>query len=763
MSLLLDALKKAAEQKAVKDSLPTASSDETILDPPLESITELEEKKSKARQAAADAQLDRTEIENTDLDTRFQQTEFEADRTEIESTGLDTHNQQTEYDLDKTEIENTDLDTRFQQSELESDRTDIEDTALDTYYQRTENESDKTEIESDKTEIDSTELQFRSKQGEYEVEETELEIPESETIYQLAGDETQVSTEAGGHEEDDTQSVVFDEDQTVVFDDEEVTNFMGDPLEEVRRRDFTLTSKDADQELTEHQQQTELTDDFDSDGDISLTLIKDREDETNTLGPGSIEEGAEVQLLKQGSTSGNSLSLVEIPDDGAAFDRTTTLPGDSTVTSTSQATLTAQMGSGGQDSTSTNTYAPDNYDRTLMKLPNDDESKIFAGMKSDADVVMTPDYAKKVFRSKSSAQRFYYYKIYAGIAAVILLTIGIFGLFELQDESEIIDISMRPLKIDPMPGIFNSTNKNDESANLFAETNDGVDQKTIALVQNANLQGGSTTDAPASDSETEVDASAIEEKMSVTSGDSQVAKQSQPTQNDVLVSKLPATASSEATTMVKASVVANTQQASSSNLQISSTKRKVEKDVLLQDAYQAYQSGNDELAMVKYNQVLDIDPKNRNALLARAAINVQNDNSRAALEDYQTILIENPNDSLAMTSMIAVARVTPREAESRLKLMIRDDPESPHLNFALANVYGAQKRWPEAQSLYFKALENNPGDPNYAYNLAVSLEHIAKPGVAVSYYQRALNNINNGLATFNAEVVSQRLEMLAKP
>jgi hypothetical protein len=32
----------------------------------------------------------------------------------------------------------------------------------------------------------------------------------------------------------------------------------------------------------------------------------------------------------------------------------------------------------------------------------------------------------------------------------------------------------------------------------------------------------------------------------------------------------------------------------------------------------------------------------------------------------------------------------------------------------------------------------------------------------MSYYQRALENFDNGLATFSREVVDQRLEMLAK-
>jgi predicted Zn-dependent protease len=110
--------------------------------------------------------------------------------------------------------------------------------------------------------------------------------------------------------------------------------------------------------------------------------------------------------------------------------------------------------------------------------------------------------------------------------------------------------------------------------------------------------------------------------------------------------------------------------------------------------------------------------------------------------------------------MIAVANYSPEQSETQLKLMIRDEPDSHYLNFTLGNIFGAQNRWQEAQKKYFTALENNPHDPNYAYNLAVSLEHIAKPQVAIAYYELALNNYTRGLATFSKDVVDARLEIL---
>jgi Flp pilus assembly protein TadD len=433
------------------------------------------------------------------------------------------------------------------------------------------------------------------------------------------------------------------------------------------------------------------------------------------------------------------------------------------------------------EATSTRTYAPDNYDRTLMRLPSEDASKLFAGMKSDSDVVMTPEYAKKVFHSKSSAQRLQHYKFYGGIAIVIMLAIGIFGLFEYQNQSANIDASLRPLKRDPMPGIIRPEKEADNNG-LFSGTE--IDERTIDLIESAENADDeivpdtgviaedteSEPEVVAADSTSPPEAAAEIETVAQTRAATTTVSQPEavseaPSQarqdTSTAAAEEPATmdeVASSAQPVAEDSAVDD----SSASLKISSGERVEQKSIWLREAYAAYQAGNDESAMSLYNKVLELDPRNRNALLARAAIHVQNNNSQDAIRDYQALLLVNPKDSLAMASLLAIANYSPQDSETQLKLMLRAEPDSPYLNFALANAYGAQNRWQEAQSFYFKALENNPGDPNYAYNLAVSLEHIAQPRAAVSYYRRALDNFGNGLATFSREVVDQRLKMLGK-
>ncbi len=502
--------------------------------------------------------------------------------------------------------------------------------------------------------------------------------------------------------------------------------------------------------------------------DLSLLLVEqepdtaESNDDTSFTDP---QRPRNVERIPAGESPGiEGLSLMDDTRRNVSSEQTDTqsstltsptateaVYGDETRTSHSAATRVRV------DETSTQTYAPDNYDRTLMKLPGDDVSKIFAGMKSDSDVVMTPDYAKKVFRSKTSAQRVRHYRSYLGIALVVVLSISIFGVSEYQDESEKIDSSLRPLKRDPMPGIIKTAEP--EQADLFAEPDSLNSARNVAIIEGANQPDTLLVEGAVVDQVVDVGEPVVDEQ------DTTGVVQIEPVMSEPEVEVVQQQASRVDTDQIaslESPAASEVDSNASKNLQISSSNQYRETDVWLREAYSAYRSGDNELALRGYNQVLEADPSNRNALLARAAIYMQNGNSDAAVRDYQALLLANPKDSMAMSSFLAVASISPQDTESQLKLMILDDPQSPHLNFALGNAYGAQKRWKDAQKHYFQALQNNPADPNYAYNLAVSLEHISQSGSAVTYYQLALDNYANGVATFSRDVVAQRMEVLGK-
>jgi Tfp pilus assembly protein PilF len=709
MSLLLDALKKAAQQKAEKsrEDIPEAeTSDETIVVSAPEDISELE---------AAEEVLPSSQRElgdETELDASVLQTQLEDTRLErsADETGLKTPDP-TETGLeipDSTETRQADLSTQMQTGEDETIVFAEEDVSdfLGEPELVNRDVQDETDLSQLAQPDDRTDLSKASRQAD------EADIEDETDLSQLAQPDDRTDLSKASPQADVADTV----DETDLSQSTpEVTQAAGDEdmsLLLVEGDDTTFTARTSLTDTQPPQNQAEIVESGDGESD-ELGLI----DTTRHNLPG---EATETQSATQTSSTG------------------ITLDNQSTATRT--------------DSTGTYTYAPDNYDRTLMKVPSDDASKLFAGMKNDSDAVMTPDYAKKVFRSKSSAQRMGSYKIYAGTAVVIILAIGIFGAFEFQDESNNIDTSLRPLKRDPMPGLIRKGGQEQE----VVQAATGIDQRTIEIIESA---GSETSEGEVIIESSEVELAAVEVEPEITTVEPEPVGM---TAGAVPADTAQTEKSTEVAIVVESEASALEPESSSTNLQIVTTSRVGQKDIRLREAYDAYKSGNDELAMTRYNQVLEEDPGNRNALLARAAINVQNGDSAAAIKDYQAILLANPKDSLAMASLIAVANYSPRDSESQLKLMIRDEPSSPYLNFALANVYGAQNRWQEAQGYYFRALQNNPQDPNYAYNLAISLEHISQPGSAISYYQRALENFENGPATFSRDVVDQRLELLAK-
>ena len=99
----------------------------------------------------------------------------------------------------------------------------------------------------------------------------------------------------------------------------------------------------------------------------------------------------------------------------------------------------------------------------------------------------------------------------------------------------------------------------------------------------------------------------------------------------------------------------------------------------------------------------------------------------------------DPRDAHAQAGLLSLrsARLDPLASESRVKSMLAQEPGSHVLNFALGNQLAQQGRWPEAQQEYFKAYAGDPENADFAYNLAVSLDHLRQTRLAREYYLRA--------------------------
>jgi len=185
-------------------------------------------------------------------------------------------------------------------------------------------------------------------------------------------------------------------------------------------------------------------------------------------------------------------------------------------------------------------------------------------------------------------------------------------------------------------------------------------------------------------------------------------------------------------------------------------------DPRLSDGYAALQAGKLDAARQIYADALRSDPKNIQALLGSAAVAMQQNNSDEASRLYFRVLDLEPRNPYAQAGIVALmGRADPAAAEAKLKQLIAREPLAS-LHFTLGNLYGDQARWAEAQQAYFQAHHLEPGNPDYAYNLAVGLEHVGQGKLAAGYYRRAVELAQaRGRAGFNLNQAQDRIRQLA--
>ncbi len=179
--------------------------------------------------------------------------------------------------------------------------------------------------------------------------------------------------------------------------------------------------------------------------------------------------------------------------------------------------------------------------------------------------------------------------------------------------------------------------------------------------------------------------------------------------------------------------------------------------------YAAYGAGNLAVAREEYQQALREEPANRDALLGLAAVELRSGHPEAAEAAYLRVLQIDPRDPHAAAALISLrGRADPVAAETRIKGLLASEPGAHELYFALGNQLAQQGRWGEAQQQYFKAFSAEPENADFAYNLAVSLDHIGQPKPALEYYRRALALAAKSGASFSTEAARERAAQLSR-
>ena len=195
--------------------------------------------------------------------------------------------------------------------------------------------------------------------------------------------------------------------------------------------------------------------------------------------------------------------------------------------------------------------------------------------------------------------------------------------------------------------------------------------------------------------------------------------------------------------------------------QIRLTRSHPEPDANVEAGYASLQGNQFDAARRDYERALKADPNNVDALLALAAIAQRQGRSADADRYRQRAIDADPRDPAAQAASLGSSASGDQLAnESRLKSLLAAQPESGPLNFALGNLYSRQSRWSEAQQVYFNAVAADADNPDYLFNLAVSLDHLRQPKLAAQHYRLALDASQRRPAAFDRERARLRLAEL---
>lgn len=183
----------------------------------------------------------------------------------------------------------------------------------------------------------------------------------------------------------------------------------------------------------------------------------------------------------------------------------------------------------------------------------------------------------------------------------------------------------------------------------------------------------------------------------------------------------------------------------------------------LDAAYQAMVAGDAAAAELAYREVLAASADNIDALLGLGTLAARAGRMAEAQEQFRRVRQLDPKNAAAAAALAALPGAAAIGAgESQLKGMLAEQPGSAGLHFALALRFVAEDRWPDAQLEFFEAVRHAPRNPDFAYNLAVSLDRLGQAQPAASYYQRAID-LASGSQQFDVEVAKARLASLRGP
>ncbi len=179
----------------------------------------------------------------------------------------------------------------------------------------------------------------------------------------------------------------------------------------------------------------------------------------------------------------------------------------------------------------------------------------------------------------------------------------------------------------------------------------------------------------------------------------------------------------------------------------------------LSEAYSSYERGDFSSAQNAFDEVLKMNPKNEFALIGLGSIAAAEQDYINAMAYYQMALAAQPSSMYAFEAIANIAGHIELNSDWKASLlsMVKEHPESAILQYALGNLYAKEQDWLAAQKAYFQAHSLDLENADYMVNLAVSLDQLGHYELAAQYYTEALALADRQTINFSEVQVKDRL------
>lgn len=151
------------------------------------------------------------------------------------------------------------------------------------------------------------------------------------------------------------------------------------------------------------------------------------------------------------------------------------------------------------------------------------------------------------------------------------------------------------------------------------------------------------------------------------------------------------------------------------------------------------------------------------ALSGLASVAIAENDTNTARAHLQHVLGVNRHNTWAAATLAALpaeesnVSTSNDSSLSQLKSLRASEPDNHQIAYLLGNRFAAANIWTEAQAAYFDAFSLDSQNANYAFNLAIALDHLGKAKQANDFYMQALQLAETRGADFDVALLRKRL------